>query len=103
MRLIIGAPGKIVTVLPGTPIINLIYVTFYITNEQESSRSNAALFLFLLFSETFNAMLYRCSVLTSSEYPKCPGDFHMKEMGCSIKPLKETDLGMAQVERFCPN
>ena len=62
MRLIIGVPGKIV--------------------QQESSRSNAALFLFLLFSETFNAMLYRCSVLTSSEYPKCPEDFHMKEMGC---------------------
>ena len=62
MRLMIGAPGKIV--------------------QQESSRTNAALFLFLLFSETFNARLHRCSVMTSSEYPKCPGDVHMKEMGC---------------------
>ena len=49
--------------------------------QQESSRSNAALF-FLLFSEAFNAMLYHCSGLTSSEYPKCPVDFHIKEMGC---------------------
>ena len=78
-RLIIGVPGKIV--------------------RQESSWSNAALFLFLPFSETFNAMLYRCSVLTSSEYPKFPGDFHMKEMGCWIKLLKETNLGVAQ--GFC--
>ena len=41
MRLIIGVPGKIV--------------------QQESSRSYGALFLFLLFSETFDAMLYRAT------------------------------------------
>ena len=66
MGLIIGVSGKIV--------------------QQEGSRSNAALFLFLLFSETFNAMLYRCSVLTSSEYPKCPEAFYMKEWDAELNP-----------------